>query len=113
MNAISELNNSHFPYAVADRFEAHLTPQGALNLLGVGLRIAPRTEALALVDAFMADSATGTPLPSLVGVMEDARFHASLATVLERKAYSLAHFEALPQRHRDGFLSYVSGRIAA
>lgn len=113
MSSIDALNAPAFPEWVSDRFETHLNPIGRLNLLAVGLRIAPRKEALQLVDAFMADNAAGNPLPSLVSAMDDARWHASTATPQERKAYSLAHFEALPKQQQSGFLEFVQGGIAA
>lgn len=113
MGIIQSLNAKVFPVHVADEFEAHLNPLGRLHLLGLGLLITPTDEALTLVDAFMAYHATGYPMPSLTAVMEDARWHADSASPQERKAYALAHYQAMPVAAQMNFLDFVKkGTVA-
>lgn len=61
----------------------------------------------------LALAAAGDPLPVFLGEMDEARLWASLATRTERKAYTLAAFEALGEADRAAFLQHVSGRAAA
>ena len=58
MNSIDILNNptgSEWFIPLSDRLEALPTPVGALNLLGVAIRIAPPDEGLELMSAAMRD----------------------------------------------------------
>ncbi|SIT81854.1 hypothetical protein SAMN05421849_1565 [Pontibaca methylaminivorans] len=63
--------------------------------------------------ACLALGAAGAPLPAFLAVMDEARLWASLASRAERKAYTLAAFEALGGSDRAAFLQHVSGRAAA
>jgi hypothetical protein len=57
--------------------------------------------------------AAGSPLPSFLGGMDDARFWASLATPIEVEAYGAACFEVMDLARLPDFLSFVQGRAAA
>lgn len=114
-STINILNQSTFPISAAAKFEAALTSVGKLNLLGIGLRIAPRNEAVALCDAFLIDMAAGaTPAPLFFeNVMSDASIHAAACTASENKAYCLAHYRALPSHARSDFWDFVSSMQVA
>ena len=49
----------------------------------------------------------GSPLPSFLGGMEDARFWASFATPQELKAYALASFEAMSPQDQAAFFRHI------
>lgn len=60
--------------------------------------------------------AAGSPLPTFLNGMDEARFWASNATGAERKAYALASFEAMNPGDQVAFLDHIHGdvgRIAA
>lgn len=61
-----------------------------------------------LETAAAALGATGNPLPSFLGGMEDARDWASWATEHELKAYALACFEAMAPRDQAAFFRHIS-----
>lgn len=55
----------------------------------------------------------GAPLPTLINMMEDARWWAGLASRAERKAYCLAAFESMPEADQAAFLQHVQKARAA
>jgi hypothetical protein len=55
----------------------------------------------------------GSPLPTLISSMDDARFWASLAARQELKAFALAAFEMMGQRDQIAFLDHVTERQVA
>lgn len=112
MNSIDLLNSmrggeglAHF----ADRLEARLTPIGALNLLGVATRIAPEQEAIAFCDAFLGYHSIGHPIASFINAYDDAKWHASYASPVERKAYCFAHYQAMTPSHQVAFQEHILG----
>ena len=50
----------------------------------------------------------GCPLPTFLSPMADARWHAAYASPTERKAYALAHYEALSPREQMAFRKHIS-----
>jgi hypothetical protein len=58
-------------------------------------------------------SAAGSPLPSFLGGMDDARFWASLASPSEAEAYGAACFEVMDSARLPDFLSFMQGRAVA
>jgi hypothetical protein len=111
MSSIDLLNNMRGGDGlgpIADHLEASLTPIGVLRLMAVALRIAPEQEAVGLCDAFLGYHSAGYPIPSFLGVVDDAKWHASIATPSEGKVYCLAHFQSMTTEDQARFLSYVS-----
>lgn len=98
-----------------DSIAITLTTSGRLNLLGAGLQLAPRIPALELVEAFLRSQMAGYPIPVLCDLMGEARWHASIAAPSERKAYALAHYDAMQPSDQDRFLAHVTKkeRVAA
>ncbi len=115
MNSIEHLNGTNdskelIPFA--DRLEGRLSAAGALNLLAVAIRIAPRDEALELMLAAMHDFSSGPPLPSFVSIAEEAKDWAAFATLVERKNYAAAIFNTFSANERAAFLGFAD-RMAA
>lgn len=97
---------------VANLLELKLTPMGALNLLAIAIRIAPRDFALQVMSKAIVDLSQGQPLPSFMSFAEDAQNWAALASVLERKHYATAILNSFTAREKADFLRYAE-RLAA
>lgn len=100
---------------MVDSISTILNGHGRLNLLGAGLQLAPRNAAIELVEGFLSSQMAGYPIPVLCDLMAEARWHASIAIPSERKAYALAHYDAMQPTDQARFLAHVSKqeRIAA
>ncbi len=92
---------------------ARLTLEQRGALAWAALRALPDQTA----DCVCQDRATiaGCPVPSFDPdtIMEDATWHASVSSPMERKAYSAAHFQAMDLSDRVAFLSWANEVKAA
>ena len=116
MNSIDILNNPtgpgwHIP--LSERLEALLTPVGALNLLGVAIRMAPRDEGLELMSAAMRDLTCGQPMVPFFCIADEAKHWATYASLEERKYYAAAIFNTFTPDERAAFLGFADRRAAA
>lgn len=76
-------------------------PADALNIMAVAY------------DDLRAGAPYGMPIAPFLGVMDEARFWAGMATRVEMKAYCAATFEAMAATDQAAFLGYAQGRAAA
>lgn len=69
-------------------------------------------DAAFILAGVLAELSAGPPQPALLGVMDEARTWAEWASPIERKAYAVASFLAMPPRVRAEFLRWASGRVS-
>lgn len=97
---------------MANILEMKLTPMGALNLLAVAIRIAPRDLALQVMSKAIMDLSQGQPLPEFMSFAEDAQIWAMLASSIERKYYAAAILNSFTAREKANFLGYAERLVA-
>ncbi|KPN62097.1 hypothetical protein AKJ29_07375 [Aliiroseovarius crassostreae] len=86
---------------------ARMTPEERAALAWAAMRSLDTPEQAELVAESVLKPAD-YPLPTFLSPLADARWHASLATTKERKAYALAHYEALSPREQMAFRKHIS-----
>ena len=100
--------------AAADRFKnlaQGLDPLSRVVLAFAALASLDPDDAALTAEAVI--GAAGSPLPTFLAPLDDARFWASLANRQELKAYALASYEAMRPGDQAAFLRYVNGGAAA
>lgn len=71
------------------------------------------SDACEIMAVAYADLSIGMPIAPLIGLMDEARFWAEMATTAELKAYCLACFSRLPASEQSAFLAYIQQSRAA
>jgi hypothetical protein len=97
---------------LANLLELKLTPMGALNLLAVSMRIAPRDPAITIMNKAVTDLSIGMPVPPLMTISDEATWWTSLASTEELKYYAAAIFNALSQDDKAAFMGYARKVVA-
>ncbi len=97
----------------AERFTTDIVPEAYRNRAAAATALChaiaecDRADAVLIMDAALSDLGMGTPLPTFLSAMDDARWWASLAAPHELKAFALACYEAMRPAVRNRFLSYL------
>ncbi|WP_291734069.1 hypothetical protein [Leisingera sp. F5] len=91
---------------------ARMTIEERTGLAWAALRALEDTEQVEMVAEAILNHA-GSPLPTFLSPMDDARWWASFASLKERKAFARAAYEALPLKEQMAFRRHISEVVIA